>query len=184
MVLRNRFSANRFWDDIVEQDCTLFQYIGELCRYLVNSPPNAKETQHRLRLCCGNGLRSDVWETFQEPFQIPQIFEFYAATEANFSLYNCEGKPGAIGRIPPFRAHRFPVALVELDIDTAIRFATKRASACPVPQTACGRRSVRFSRMPHAREADLKVIPTTRPPIARYDRTPLPKETPGFAVVI
>jgi fatty-acyl-CoA synthase len=118
VVLRNRFSASRFWDDIVEHDCTLFQYIGELCRYLVNSPPHAKETQHSLRLCCGNGLRSDVWETFRKRFQIPQILEFYAATEANFSLYNCEGKPGAIGRIPPFLAHRFPVALVELDIDT------------------------------------------------------------------
>jgi fatty-acyl-CoA synthase len=117
-LLRNRFSASRFWDDIVEYDCTLFQYIGELCRYLVNSPPHAKETQHSLRVCCGNGLRSDVWETFQGRFEIPQILEFYAATEANFSLYNCEGKPGAIGRIPPFLAHRFPVALVELDVDT------------------------------------------------------------------
>jgi fatty-acyl-CoA synthase len=118
VLLRNRFSASRFWDDIVEHDCTLFQYIGELCRYLVNGPPHAKETQHRLRLCCGNGLRSDVWETFQGRFQVPKILEFYAATEANFSLYNCEEKPGAIGRIPPFLAHRFPVALVELDIDT------------------------------------------------------------------
>src|SRR5262249_11951134 len=74
--------------------------------------------QHQLRLCCGNGLRGDVWETFQRRFQIPQILEFYAATEANFSLYNCEGKPGAIGRIPPFLAHRFPVALIEFDTDT------------------------------------------------------------------
>jgi fatty-acyl-CoA synthase len=72
--------------------------------------------QHRLRLCFG--LRSDVWETFQKRFEIPQIFEFYVATEANFSLYNCEGKPGAIRRIPPFLAHRFPVVLVEVDIDT------------------------------------------------------------------
>jgi fatty-acyl-CoA synthase len=118
VVLRKRFSAGRFWDDIVEHDCTLLQYIGELCRYLVNSPPHAKETQHSLRLCCGNGLRSGVWEIFQERFEIPQILEFYAATEANFSLYNCEGKPGSIGRIPPFLAHRFPVALVEHNIDT------------------------------------------------------------------
>jgi fatty-acyl-CoA synthase len=118
VLLRNRFSASRFWDDIVEGNCTLLQYIGELCRYLVNSPPHPREAEHRLRLGCGNGLRRDVWEAFQRRFQIPQILEFYAATEANFSLYNCEGKPGAIGRIPPFLAHRFPVALVEFDIDT------------------------------------------------------------------
>jgi fatty-acyl-CoA synthase len=67
-------------------------------------------------LCCGNGLRGDIWEPFKERFRIPQILEFYAATEANFSLYNCEGKPGAIGRIPSFLAHRFPVALVKFDV--------------------------------------------------------------------
>jgi fatty-acyl-CoA synthase len=115
VVVRERFSASRFWDDIADGGCTLFQYIGELCRYLVNSPPHPRETRHRLRLCCGNGLRADVWEAFQRRFGIPRVLEFYAATEGNFSLYNCEGKVGAIGRIPPFLAHRFPVALVKLD---------------------------------------------------------------------
>jgi fatty-acyl-CoA synthase len=118
VALRERFSATRFWDDIVEWNCTLFQYIGELCRYLVNSPPHPRETAHRLRLCCGNGLRAGVWEQFQRRFQIPRILEFYAATEGNFSLYNCEGKPGTIGRIPSFLAHRFPMALVQFDTDT------------------------------------------------------------------
>jgi fatty-acyl-CoA synthase len=119
VVLRRRFSASQFWDDIVESRCTIFLYIGELCRYLVNGPPHPREADHRLRLCCGNGLRADIWEKFQQRFRIPQIVEFYAATEGNFSLYNCEGKPGAIGRIPSFLAHRFPVALIKLDVETA-----------------------------------------------------------------
>ena len=118
VLLRERFSASHFWDDIVESNCTLFQYIGELCRYLLNSPPHPREAEHRLRLCCGNGLRPDVWNEFQRRFRIPQILEFYAATESNFSLYNCEGKPGAIGRIPSFLAHRISVALVKFDVET------------------------------------------------------------------
>ena len=118
VVIRERFSASRFWDDVAEWNCTLFQYIGELCRYLVNSPPHRREAEHRLRLCCGNGLRQDVWEAFQRRFRIPQILEFYAATEGSFSLYNCDGKPGAVGRIPPFLAHRFPVALIKHDVET------------------------------------------------------------------
>ena len=118
VVLRNRFSASRFWDDIVESNCTLFQYIGELCRYLVNSPPHPREAEHCVRLCCGNGLRPDVWEAFKRRFCIPQILEFYAATEGNFSLYNCEERPGAIGRIPSFLSHRFPMALVKFDLET------------------------------------------------------------------
>jgi fatty-acyl-CoA synthase len=117
VFIRERFSVSRFWDDIVERDCTLFQYIGELCRYLVQAPPHLRERDHRLRLACGNGLRPEVWETFQARFGIPQILEFYAATEGSFSLYNAEGKPGAIGRIPPFLTSRFPIALVRLDLD-------------------------------------------------------------------
>ena len=118
VVVRERFSSSRFWDDIAEWNCTLFQYIGELCRYLVNSPPHRREAEHRLRLCCGNGLRQDVWVEFQRRFRIPRILEFYAATEGNFSLYNCDGKPGAIGRIPSYLAHRFPVALIKLDVES------------------------------------------------------------------
>src|SRR5213076_3335037 len=117
VVLRERFSAREFWQDIVAERCTLFQYIGELCRYLLASPPQAQETRHALRLCCGNGLRSDVWEQFQKRFRIPQILEYYAATEGSFSLYNCEGRVGAIGRIPAFLAHRVPVALVRFDTE-------------------------------------------------------------------
>jgi fatty-acyl-CoA synthase len=118
VVIRERFSASRFWDEIARWDCTLFQYIGELCRYLAAAPPHPSETGHRLRLACGNGLRGDIWEAFQQRFNIPRILEFYAATEGSFSLYNCEGKPGAIGRLPPYLAHRFPVAIVRSDLDT------------------------------------------------------------------
>ncbi len=119
VVIRQRFSATRFWDEVTDWNCTLFQYIGELCRYLVQSPPHPKETEHRLRLCCGNGLRADVWDVFKSRFQIPELLEYYAATEANFSLYNCEGRPGAIGRIPPFLAQqRRTVALIKVDVET------------------------------------------------------------------
>jgi len=118
VVIRRRFSASRFWDDVVTERCTLFLYIGELCRYLVTLPPHPRETQHLLRLCCGNGLRADIWELFENRFRVPRILEFYASTEGNVALYNCEGKVGAIGRVPSFLAHRFPVALIECDAET------------------------------------------------------------------
>jgi fatty-acyl-CoA synthase len=132
VVLRERFSARDFWPDVVAERCTLFQYIGELCRYLLHSPPHPDETRHALRLACGNGLRPEVWEPFQNRFRIPQILEYYAATEASFSLYNCEGRPGAIGRIPPFLTHRMPVALVRFDPASGapIRDAAGRCARC------------------------------------------------------
>jgi fatty-acyl-CoA synthase len=117
-AIRERFSGREFWDDIVRWDCTLFQYIGELCRYLLNSPPNPNETRHRIRLVCGNGLRPDVWPEFQKRFRIPHVLEFYAATEGNVAMFNFEGKEGAVGRIPWFAAHRFPTAVVRFDVES------------------------------------------------------------------
>ncbi len=60
VVIAEKFSAGRFWSEIARWDCTIFQYIGELCRYLVAAPPSADEKRHRLRLACGNGLSADV----------------------------------------------------------------------------------------------------------------------------
>jgi fatty-acyl-CoA synthase len=117
IVVRDTFSARQFWSDVLRWDCTLFQYIGELCRYLLHTEPHPDETAHRIRMCCGNGLRPDIWSDFKSRFRIPRIFEFYAATEGNVSLFNIEGKPGAIGRIPSYLAHRFPATLVKFDVE-------------------------------------------------------------------
>ena len=118
VLIREKFSAHQFWNDVADWDCTLVQYIGELCRYLVNAPRHPRERAHRIRMACGNGLRADVWEKFQKRFAIPRILEFYASTEGNISLYNVEGKVGAIGRVPSFLTHRFPLALVKFDAAT------------------------------------------------------------------
>jgi fatty-acyl-CoA synthase len=118
VVLREKFSASQFWNDVVRWDCTLFQYIGELCRYLLHTGASERETEHRIRLACGNGLAPEIWDAFKERFGIPRILEFYAATEGNISLFNVEGKRGAIGQIPSYLAHRFSPALVLFDFET------------------------------------------------------------------
>ena len=122
VVIRTKFSAGQFWDDVANTGCTLFQYIGELCRYLINAPSHPRENSHQLRICCGNGLGGDIWNKFKSRFKIPRIIEFYAATEGSFSLFNVEGKPGVIGRLPAFMRHRSPIAIVKFDYD----------SGCPV----------------------------------------------------
>jgi fatty-acyl-CoA synthase len=119
-AVARKFSATRFWEDVARFDCTLFQYIGELCRYLLNAPATPGERRHRIRAAVGNGLSGEIWERFKTRFALPQILEFYASTEGNVSLYNCEGRPGSIGRIPPYLAHRFPTAIVQFDPDSAM----------------------------------------------------------------
>jgi fatty-acyl-CoA synthase len=117
LVLRRRFSASHFWDDVADHDCSIFVYIGELCRYLMNQPPHPKERDHRLRLAFGNGLRPDIWREFQDRFGVARILEFYGSTEGNVSMFNFDGHPGAIGRVPVYLRRNFSVRLVKFDVE-------------------------------------------------------------------
>jgi fatty-acyl-CoA synthase len=118
VLLRKKFSASHFWDDVVDLKATMFVYIGELCRYLVNHPPHPKERAHGLRKVFGNGLRPDIWTEFQSRFAIPRILEFYGATEGNIALMNYDGRPGAVGRVPGYMRKIFNVRLVRFDVES------------------------------------------------------------------
>ncbi len=118
LVIARKFSTKRFWSDCTQHDVNSFQYIGELCRYLLNSPPHPDEQRHRIRCAIGNGLRPDVWEPFQERFQIPRIIEFYGATEGNLALVNISGKVGAIGQFPNFLRKAVGIEVVRFDIES------------------------------------------------------------------
>ena len=101
VALRRKFSASQFWDDVRKFDASLFIYIGELCRYLLNQPQREGERDHRIRMAAGNGLRPDIWTPFQERFGIPLIREFYGATEGTAPVVNFAGIPGMVGRLMP-----------------------------------------------------------------------------------
>ena len=118
LVIRPKFSASAFWPDAVKFGATLFMYVGELCRFLVNSPEVPEERAHSLRCAIGNGMRRDVWEQFQARFNLPQIVEFYGSTEGNVGLVNATNQAGAIGRVPSYLRSRFNIDLVKFDLES------------------------------------------------------------------
>lgn len=118
MVIRRRFSATHFWADVKNTGATHFVYIGELCRYLINSPPGEYDRDHQMKTAFGNGLRGDVWTEFQSRFGIGNIMEFYGSTEGNVSLFNFDGKAGAIGRVPSWLKGQINIRLIDLDPET------------------------------------------------------------------
>ncbi|MFI9402322.1 long-chain-acyl-CoA synthetase [Nocardia sp. NPDC052316] len=99
LALGRRFSAGTFWHDIHRFEATGFNYIGEMCRYLVNTPPDDRDRGHRVRVMVGQGLQSDVWAAMQERFEIPRIVEMYASTEGNIATINLAGTVGSVGKL-------------------------------------------------------------------------------------
>ncbi|KAG2413601.1 hypothetical protein HFD88_002790 [Aspergillus terreus] len=81
LCLRRKFSASNFWKDVHESKATRVLYIGELCRYLLATPPSQYDKDHQCLVATGNGLRAEIWDKFRERFGVPEIREFYRSTE-------------------------------------------------------------------------------------------------------
>lgn len=130
LALRERFSATHFWSDVQRYRATAIVYIGELCRYLINTAPCEAERNNPVRIALGNGLRADVWPEFQRRFQIASIREFYGATEAPGAIFNLHDRVGSIGRVPLRRLGRLKLARYDVERDELIRDANGRCVEC------------------------------------------------------
>ncbi|KAL3665131.1 hypothetical protein V7S43_009763 [Phytophthora oleae] len=120
LCISRRFSTTRFWDEVRAYDCTVIQYIGEMCRYLLNAPAKANDKENHVRAAFGNGLRPDVWAPFQERFGIPSVYEFYGSTEGPMGMLNaCTTKAdqGHLGRRGFINNTVTGVAIVRYDVE-------------------------------------------------------------------
>lgn len=142
VILGRKFSHARFWPEVAASRATIVQYVGELCRYLINAPFNPHERAHCVRMAWGNGMRPDVWEPFRERFGIPVINELYAATDGLGAMFNRNEGPftahalGLRGKLWEWRFGGEEVR-VKMDVDTedilrnAHGFAVKCAAGEP-----------------------------------------------------
>ena len=111
MFIRRKFSASNFLPEVRAHGCTLFVYIGELCRYLSNTEVQTGDHKNPLRSMMGNGMRPDVWLGFKKRFGIKRVAEFYGASEGNVAFANLMNRDCTVGMTSA------EVALVEYDVD-------------------------------------------------------------------
>ncbi|MGH7859182.1 MAG: long-chain-acyl-CoA synthetase, partial [Candidatus Binatia bacterium] len=123
IALRRKFSASRFWDDARRYRITAFQYIGEVCRYLLNRPSRPDDREHSIRVMVGAGLRADVWGPFQARFGVDRILEGWSSTESNVNLLNLDNRIGSCGRIPFREFHNGRLIRVDSDTGEVVRDA-------------------------------------------------------------
>ena len=116
IVVRRKFSVREFWPDVRRNGITVFQYIGEICRYLLNQPVVAGEHEHSLRYMLGAGLTPESWQRWLERFGPVQVFEGWGATEANANLINVDNYVGSCGRVPDWS--RTNLRLVRYDVES------------------------------------------------------------------
>jgi acyl-CoA synthetase (AMP-forming)/AMP-acid ligase II len=99
------------------------RYIGEICRYLLATPPSPADKAHKVQFAIGNGLRADIWKQFYNRFGQPTILEFYGSTEGNASgMTVYAGQEEGFGSVshsgPLLRRLVKQVRLLKFDVDT------------------------------------------------------------------
>ncbi len=112
IVMRRKFSTNRFWDEINRYEATAFAYIGELCSYLMNQPESDRDSDNPVRKIIGNGFRPEIWKPFKKRFAIPKICEMYGSSESSLLLSNLFNIDETIGFTP------LPHAVVKYDMES------------------------------------------------------------------
>ncbi len=111
IYLKRRFSASSFWKEVQQYQANCFIYVGELCRYLLNSAPCQEEKNNPIVKVMGNGLRPEIWDEFKSRFGIERVAEMYGASEGNTAFINILNKNKTIG------AAMTPVELVKYDYE-------------------------------------------------------------------
>lgn len=123
LVLGRRFSHSTFWPEVRNSKANIIQYVGELCRYLVNAPKSPLDKHNIVHMAWGNGMRPDVWQRFRDRFGIETINELYAATDGLGSSFNdskndftrnAVGKRGLIWKLIKGKGE----VPVKIDVDT------------------------------------------------------------------
>ena len=110
MFIRRKFSASNFLSEVRQHQTNCLIYIGELCRYLLNTEAAPDDHVNPLRTMMGNGLRPDVWMPFKRRFGVKRISEFYGASEGNVAFANLLNKDKTVGMTAS------EIALVQYDV--------------------------------------------------------------------
>lgn len=98
VVLRRRFSASGWLDDIRRYGCTYFTYVGRTIAYVLAQPPTEHDRDHRLRLGFGTEASALDRERFQDRFGCPLV-EGYGSSESVVVIMRTpDTPPNALGR--------------------------------------------------------------------------------------
>jgi crotonobetaine/carnitine-CoA ligase len=99
-VVRDRFSASAWLQDVRRYGATLTNSLGAVTAFVLEQPPSEHDRDHRLRAigCAPNP--PELERGLRERFGIAEVIGAYGMTEINIPLYTERGspRPGSCGR--------------------------------------------------------------------------------------
>jgi crotonobetaine/carnitine-CoA ligase len=88
LVLTERFSPNRWWQEVTQTGATIIHYLGVVPPLLLNQPVTPEEKRHRVRFGLGAGVEPQLHKTFEDRFGFP-LAEVWGMTETGRIFSDC-----------------------------------------------------------------------------------------------
>jgi fatty-acyl-CoA synthase len=100
VVLKRKFSASSFLDDVREHGCTSFNYVGRALSYILAQRPTEEDSDNALVFCVGAEASARDRKEFRRRFGC-YVVEGYTSSEGGVSINPFPGMPeDALGRPP------------------------------------------------------------------------------------
>ncbi|NLB79678.1 MAG: AMP-binding protein [Clostridiaceae bacterium] len=121
MVLAERFSASRFWDDVRRYGATQFNYLGAVIPILAKQPIKPNDADNPIRIAIGGACPPEVMDEVEKRFNI-KCLEGFGMSEIGIPVQikagerrkNSCGKPMDIYEIKLFDEHDNEVPIGEI----------------------------------------------------------------------
>jgi crotonobetaine/carnitine-CoA ligase len=94
-IVRARFSASAWLEDIRIHGATVTNCLGALAAFVVAQPPSPRDRDHRLRVVNSAPNPPELEAVFRERFGVPHVSSGYGMTEVNIPVW---GRPGESAR--------------------------------------------------------------------------------------
>ncbi len=99
VVIYERFSASRFWEQIKKAKATVFNSLGAMANFIYNQPRKEDDADNPVRVCAAFPMPASICEDFQKRYNL-KVVEGYGLTEVAIITYNPYDKPkiGSCGK--------------------------------------------------------------------------------------
>lgn len=100
-IVRPRFSASAWLDDVRRHHATVTNCLGALAAFVIAQPPTPRDRDHRLRVVKNAPNAPEHEAAFRERFGVPDVTSGFGMTEVNIPVWGRIGEslPGAAGRV-------------------------------------------------------------------------------------
>lgn len=119
-VIRSRFSASRWVDQLREHDVTVTNFLGVMMDFVWKQPVRADDADNHLRCVFSAPTASSILDDFKARFGIEAFVEVYGTTETSCPILSPYGEDRPAGAAGLNAARWYDVAIVDPETDVEV----------------------------------------------------------------